>query len=135
MFVRLVEEGMKKTGLSLRTVAREAGLDPSFLSKVLSLKRSPPSEEKCLKKLAEILEINPVLLSISTGMIPAEIQPVLESRSFFDFLRSSGGKFGPVWEEDRANFKNERSQNRNFPRKQKKVEYMTGTKELSEDLL
>ncbi|MBI3013153.1 MAG: helix-turn-helix transcriptional regulator [Elusimicrobia bacterium] len=112
MFVRLVEEGMKKTGLSLRTVAREAGLDPSFLSKVLSLKRSPPSEEKCLKKLAEILEINPVLLSISTGM-----------------------KFGPVWEEDRANFKNERSQNRNFPRKQKKVEYMTGTKELSEDLL
>ena len=67
---------MRDKGLSLRAVCREARLDASFFSKVLSGKRSPPSEEPVLRKLAAVLGFDPIELIVSTGRIPSEWQPM-----------------------------------------------------------
>ena len=90
-FVHLVNERMSGQSLSLRKVAKGAGLDPSFFSKVLAGKRSPPSDEKVLVKLAKCLGIDPMALVISTGLIPSELQPLMEKP---EFLRSLYGRAG-----------------------------------------
>lgn len=91
-FARRVAEGMERAGLSLRQVARDADLDPSFLSKVLAGKRTPPSDEKALRRLAKVLGIDPDLLIVSTGLIPSELQGVLEDPEILKSLR--GGRPG-----------------------------------------
>ena len=87
-FVRIVSEAMEQKKISLRRIAKDAGLDPSFFSKVLAGKRSAPSDQKVLRRLAQLLEIDPVLLIVSTGTIPLELQGLLEN---LDFLRSLQG--------------------------------------------
>ncbi len=63
---------MTARGLSLRALCREAGLDPSFFSKVLAGKRSPPSEESALRRLAKALELDSAEVIVSAGRIPEE---------------------------------------------------------------
>ncbi len=94
-FPELVESGMRQKNISLRAVAREIRLDPSFFSKVLAGKRTPPSDEKTLNRLADLLGIDPLKLIISTGLIPSQIRPMLESD---EFLRSVRGRkpFAPI---------------------------------------
>lgn len=89
-FVNLISSKISERRSSLRKVARGVGLDPSFLSKVLAGKRSPPSDEKILKRLAKFLEIDPTLLIISTGKIPSELQPLMEDPLFLKSLSKSG---------------------------------------------
>ncbi len=87
-FAQLITVGMKEKSISLRAVAREINLDPSFFSKVLAGKRTPPSDEKTLTKLAGLLEIDPLRLIISTGMIPSQLKPILESEDFLQSVRA-----------------------------------------------
>jgi transcriptional regulator with XRE-family HTH domain len=63
---------MARRGLGLRELCRRAELDPSFFSKVLSGKRSPPSEETPLRRLAEALELDPVEVIVAAGRIPTD---------------------------------------------------------------
>ena len=77
-FIKAVKEALKRKGWSMRKAAREAGLDSSFLSKVLSGKRNPPSGEKVIIRLAQQLDIDPVSLVIYAGRIPAKYQKDLE---------------------------------------------------------
>lgn len=86
-FIQIVNEGMKRKDISLRAVARELALDPSFFSKVLAGKRTPPSDEKTLNKLAKLLEVDATRLIISTGLIPSELQPLFENQEFIDSVR------------------------------------------------
>lgn len=86
-FVKLVNDKIKEQRLSIRKIAKEIGLDPSFFSKVLSGKRSPPTDDKILKKLAELLNIDPLLLIISTGTIPSELQSIMERPEFIQQIR------------------------------------------------
>ena len=101
-FVGLVVRKMDQKKISLRKVAREIGVDPSFFSKVLAGKRSPPSDEKVLRKLAKLLELDPLFLIISTGMIPADLQEIMERPQFLKSLRNenefaaSRGDEGPL---------------------------------------
>lgn len=88
-FPELIESGMKQKNISLRAVAREIKLDPSFFSKVLAGKRTPPSDEATLNRLAALLGLDPLKLIISTGIIPSQIRPILESD---EFLRSVRGR-------------------------------------------
>lgn len=87
-FVNLVAAKLNSQRLSIRKVAKDAGLDPSFLSKVLTGKRSPPTNEKLLRKLAKILGMDPMLLIISTGTIPTELQPLMEKPEFYKKILS-----------------------------------------------
>lgn len=63
---------MTRRGLGLRELCRRADLDPSFLSKVLAGKRNPPAEEDVLRRIAAVLETDPVEMLVAAGRIPAE---------------------------------------------------------------
>lgn len=63
---------MRRRGLTLRGLCRAVELDPSFFSKVLAGKRSPPSEEALLRRIAQVLGIAPVELIVAAGRIPSE---------------------------------------------------------------
>lgn len=71
-FSRLVAGAMARRGVGLRELCRRAELDPSFLSKVLAGKRNPPSEEKALRRVAGALELDPVEVIVSAGLIPTD---------------------------------------------------------------
>jgi transcriptional regulator with XRE-family HTH domain len=71
-FSRLVTDAMARRGLGLRELCRQAKLDPSFLSKVLTGKRNPPSEEDVLRRMAAALETDAVELFVAAGRIPSE---------------------------------------------------------------
>lgn len=71
-FSRLVAAAMERRGVGLRELCRRAELDPSFLSKVLAGKRNPPSEEKTLRRVASALELDPVEVIVSAGLIPSD---------------------------------------------------------------
>lgn len=71
-FSRLVGAGLRRSGLTLRQLCRQVSLDPSFFSKVLAGKRSPPSEEDVLRRIAEELGLDAPELIVSAGRIPSE---------------------------------------------------------------
>jgi transcriptional regulator with XRE-family HTH domain len=71
-FSRLVSQAMARRGLGLRELCRRAELDPSFFSKVLAGKRNPPSQEKALRRVAAALELDPVEVIVSAGLIPTD---------------------------------------------------------------
>jgi transcriptional regulator with XRE-family HTH domain len=87
-FAEKVAEAMREHGLGLRAVCRELKLDPSFFSKVLAGKRSPPSEEAVLRRLADILGLDPQELIVSTGRIPSEWQPLFKDPSVLQVIRN-----------------------------------------------
>ncbi len=71
-FPRLVNGAMSRKGLGLREACRRSALDPSFLSKVLAGKRNPPTDEATLRRLAGTLDLDPVELIVSAGLIPSD---------------------------------------------------------------
>jgi len=71
-FSRTVSDAMTRRGLGLRELCRRADLDPSFFSKVLAGKRNPPSDEASLRRVAAALELNPVEVIVSAGLIPTD---------------------------------------------------------------
>jgi len=94
-FSRRVSEGMRKSGLTLRSFCREVGVDPSFFSKVLSGKRSPPSEEEVLRRIAGRLSLDAAELIVSAGRIPAEWRAVLQDPDLFRDMNSLAVGLGP----------------------------------------
>ena len=91
-FAARVSEGMSRRGLTLRGLCREAGLDPSFFSKVLSGKRSPPSEEPVLRRIAQVIGIEAPELIVAAGRIPSEWRALWKDEDLFRevSLRVSG---------------------------------------------
>ena len=73
-FSGIVQKYMESEGVSLRALARECGLDSSFLSKILSGKRNPPSEEKIIDKISSVIGVDPDYLMFSCGRIPSKWQ-------------------------------------------------------------
>ena len=71
-FARLIADAMSRRGLSLRELCRRSELDPSFLSKVLAGKRNPPSDEKVLRRVSGALQLDPIEVIVSAGLIPAD---------------------------------------------------------------
>jgi len=78
---------MRKKGISLRTLAKGAGIDSSFLSKVLSGKRNPPTEDAVIAKIARILELDGDTLIIFAGRIPRRFQPNLDRDKILSAFR------------------------------------------------
>lgn len=92
-FSRLVTDAMMRRGLGLRELCRQAKLDPSFLSKVLTGKRNPPAEEEVLRRMAAVLETDAVELFVAAGRIPSEWVSLTNNPDLFrrvDAIASSG---------------------------------------------
>ncbi len=85
-FVKIITSKMKEKNMGVRQLARECGIDASFISKVIQGKRNPPSDEKIIKKIAQVLSVDPIMLTIFTGHIPPSLQLVLENESFVNGL-------------------------------------------------
>ena len=83
---------MAERGLGLRALCRAVGLDPSFFSKVLSGKRSPPGEDAVLRSLAAVLGVDPVRLILSTGRLPAELESLWREPDLGAFARQAPAK-------------------------------------------
>jgi len=82
-FAARVEAGMLERGLTLRGLCRAAGLDPSFFSKVLAGKRSPPSEEAVLRRIARALDLDAPELIVAAGRIPEEWKALCDDPGLF----------------------------------------------------
>jgi transcriptional regulator with XRE-family HTH domain len=90
-FAKFIKKTIEDKHLSARRVARAAGIDPSFFSKILSGKRSPPSDEKIIKKLAKALGAEPVYMTFLAGRIPDEYRELFLNENFIISLRRAAG--------------------------------------------
>src|SRR5262245_26269564 len=68
-FARRVKERTKELGLSQRQVAQRAEIDPSFLTRITSGERNPPSDD-VIERLARALEMPTLDLFLEAGRIP-----------------------------------------------------------------
>jgi transcriptional regulator with XRE-family HTH domain len=74
---------------SLRKVAGEAGIHPSYLSQIENDKQPPPGEDT-IKRLAALLGEDPDILLAMAGKISTELQNIIARRPklFAQLLRS-----------------------------------------------
>lgn len=90
-FARRVIDGMRRKDLTLRAFCREVSLDPSFISKVLSGRRSPPAEEAILRRIARCLELDASELVVSAGRIPSSWHRLTSDAALFRRVDSIAG--------------------------------------------
>ena len=94
IFIEAVNRGIENKNLSLRGLARKTGLDVSFISKILSGKRNPPSREEDIRKIADVLDLNPEKLILRAGRIPSSLSRLFSNEDFLDSL-ITGKVFSP----------------------------------------
>jgi transcriptional regulator with XRE-family HTH domain len=89
-FVLLLQKLMAKQGISLNELARQAGLSPAFLSRILNKERGLPSD-KAILRLASVLDLEPPeRLLIEAGRIPEELRPAMRQPQMPTLLRATG---------------------------------------------
>lgn len=86
-FAEAVREQLASGKKSLREVARQARMDPSFLSKLLLGQRSPPADEKRLAALARALGMDEDRLCFLAGRIPHRLYALFQKPSFIEDIR------------------------------------------------
>ncbi len=105
-FIKRIKKEMRGKGISLRTLAAEAGMDPATLSRILSGKQGIPTDEAIIE-LAKALELDPsellseagrisqdrhdmkLLLRTSSKLTPDEVKKVLKLAKQLAQQRSS----------------------------------------------
>ena len=90
-FGQMVRELREKAGLSQRALGDKVGVDFTYISKIESGAKPPPSK-KVLIKLATILNIDEEKMMILTGKIPEDIAEMLRNPGVIRYLRSTGVK-------------------------------------------
>lgn len=83
-FAEMVRRRISERGLGLREFCRAVALDPSFFSKVLAGKRSPPSEDVVLRRIAAFLEFDACELIVAAGRIPREWDRLWKDRPLLE---------------------------------------------------
>jgi transcriptional regulator with XRE-family HTH domain len=73
-FIEKISKAIKEKKFTLKKVSSYAGIDTSYLSKILSGQRNPPYDEDVIIKIAQILDINEDELLFSAGKIPQKFQ-------------------------------------------------------------
>ena len=86
-----LRELRKQAGLTQRALADKAGIDFTYLSKIESGAKTPPSE-KVILLLAEILNADKDELMALAGKVPADIAQMLKNQEILKFLRSEQAK-------------------------------------------
>ena len=72
-FSRRLKERATELGLSFRQVAQKAGIDPSFMTRIVATDRNPPSDEN-IERLARALEMPKEELYVYAGRIPSGVK-------------------------------------------------------------
>lgn len=97
--VVLIKQRIKDRKMSIRNLARNSGMDHSFLAKVIAGKRTLPREEKTLRRLAKALGLDPICFVFSAGLVPQEYQKIFSDPNFIRSLSvqtsAAGGQTGP----------------------------------------
>lgn len=83
-----MRDRLNALGWGLREFCRETDVDPSFFSKVLSGKRSPPSDEAVLRRIARALELDAPSVIVASGRIPTEWSRLWKDPSVFAAVHS-----------------------------------------------
>ena len=80
-YLRSKREQLRRTdrAFSLRQVARQIGVEPSYLSKIERGSESPPSEATIVK-LARVLDEDPDVLLALAGKVSGDLQDVIRKR-------------------------------------------------------
>lgn len=78
---------MEEGDIGVRELARASGVDPSFISKILSGERNPPSDEEVLRKMAQALKVDPDFLMLTAGRAPEWLSEKLCEGGFLEWLR------------------------------------------------
>jgi transcriptional regulator with XRE-family HTH domain len=86
-FIRLLDRSIEEQGLSLREVARLAGVSIAYLSRLLSKQRGLPAK-KTIEKFEKVLEIEPGRLFDAAGLHDALASKVFKNEGARHFLRS-----------------------------------------------
>jgi transcriptional regulator with XRE-family HTH domain len=86
-FIRLLDRSIEKQGLSLREVARLAGVSIAYLSRLLSKQRGLPAK-KTIEKFEKVLKIEPGRLFDAAGLHDALASKVFKNEGARRFLRS-----------------------------------------------
>src|SRR6516225_2130699 len=76
---RREDKRIKDPGYSLRRVAANVGIEPSYLSKIERGDQPPPSEETILA-LARVLDEDPDVLLALAGKVSKELQAIIRKR-------------------------------------------------------
>jgi len=84
--VSVIKQQIKTKKISIRNLARNCGLDHSFLAKVINGRRTLPREEKVLKRLARALGLDPVWFVFAAGLVPQEYQKLFSDPKFISGL-------------------------------------------------
>ncbi len=95
-FIRDHREGMK---ITLRQLARDIEVSPTYLSQIEQGNFSPPSEEK-IRLLAQHLKLDEDELLAMANKIPSDLKPIFtdQPRPVADFLRTAKGLSEEDWE-------------------------------------
>jgi transcriptional regulator with XRE-family HTH domain len=81
-FIQKIFVALKEKKVTLKKVSSYAGIDISYLSKILSGKRNPPDDEETIVKIAKILDIDEDELIFSAGRIPKKYQKNFSNKEF-----------------------------------------------------
>lgn len=95
-FIRASREGLQ---ITLRQLARDVDVSPTYLSQIEQGNFSPPSEEK-IRLLAERLKLDADKLMAMADKIPSDLKPIFtdQPKSVADFLRTAQGLSESDWE-------------------------------------
>lgn len=86
-FIRLLDKSIEQQGLSLREVARLAGVSIAYVSRLLNKQRGLPADET-ITKFEKVLEIEPGRLFDAAGRHDALASKVFKNEGARRFLRS-----------------------------------------------
>lgn len=100
-FALTIKKQREYAGITLREMAKDIGIDFTYLSKIENGKADPPSEET-IRKIARYFEYPELELVLLAGKMPAEIQQDFLSRPPYQiaylYTAMRGREFdGPAW--------------------------------------
>jgi transcriptional regulator with XRE-family HTH domain len=92
-FIRREREAKE---IGLREMAKLIGVSPTYLSKVERDEFQPPAENR-VKKIAEILKLDPDELLARAGRVASDLTEIIrrQPHEAASFLRSTGGLLTP----------------------------------------
>ncbi|MFA6584426.1 MAG: helix-turn-helix transcriptional regulator [Elusimicrobiaceae bacterium] len=88
-FNQILSWGMKRKNISLRELCRRAGVDASFISKVLAGKRNLPMQDNILQGLAGALEISESELFLAVGRLPPAWSVLRSNRKLYELVAAA----------------------------------------------